>query len=337
MGNNIQVALFGAGNVARMFLRQCKNIDVIAAFDNDSEKWGNEFEQVCILPPYKLDDIECEHIVVTTAYHEISRQIEEQYPHLKEKICSVDIMLDLQYVHTQYMKRYCEKPESVYSMAGKKMVVYTGIFGKYDDLHEPLVTEPDVDYVCFTDDAELKSEKWKIRYVECEHDNMAIEVRKYKCLPHRFFKEYDISFWVDAGGQLIAPLKPLIEKYMGLSGILVFPHYQRDCIYEEGAANIIQHRENTANIINQMYQYNAAGFPEHYGLFCGGYIVREHNREEILKCMEEWYKEVLDKSARDQISLPYVLNKNEIHPDLIDEHVVHNKWFGPYMHRQRSE
>ena len=335
MENKIKVALFGAGNRARAFFKQCRQIEVVAVFDNDMDKWGKQFEGLRILQPCGLDGIECKYIVVTSAYNEISRQIEKQFPHLTEKIRSIEIMLDIQYVHMQYIRRYTNGLElgKEYSLSGKKMVVYTGIFGNYDDLHEPLVTEKNVDYICFTDNTELRSKKWEIKYVECEHENMAVEVRKYKCLPHMFFKEYDISFWVDASGQIMKPLKPLIEEFMRESGILFFPHYKRDCIYEEGAANIIFHREKTTKIINQLYQYNNEMFPEHYGLFCATCIVREHNREEISKCMEEWYEEILKRSARDQISLPYVLKRNHISPDLIDDLLYKNKWLRFYAHK----
>lgn len=333
MESKIKVALFGAGNRARVFFKQCRQIEVVAVFDNDMDKWGKQFEGLRILNPCGLGEIECKYIVVTTAYSEIRTQIEKQFPHLTEKIRSIGMMLDIQYAHMQYIRRYTGGLDREYSVSGKKMVVYTGLFGNYDDLHEPLVTEKDVDYICFTDNAELRSEKWEIKHVACEHENMAVEVRKYKCLPHRFFKEYDISFWVDASGQIMKPLKPLIEEFMGESGILLFPHYERDCIYEEGAANILVHRDETAKLINQLYRYNNEMFPEHYGLFCGTYIVREHNREDISKCMEEWYEEILNNSARDQISLPYVLKRNHISPDLIDDLLYRNKWFRRYEHK----
>lgn len=337
MSNSIQVALFGAGNRADIFLKQCKKIEVVAAFDNDSNKWGTEINGVNILPPCELDTFEFQYIVITSAYDEICSQIIEQFPYLKEKIRSIETMLERQYAYIQYLKRYNGELSGKYSLENKRMVVYTGIFGGYDNLKEPLVTEENVDYICFTDDRNLKSQSWITKYVESEQDNSAIEVRKYKCLPHRFFMDYDISFWVDASSQITAPLKPLIEQYMGTSGMLFFPHYERDCIYEEGAVNIIQHRESTAKIINQLYQYNVEKFPEHYGLLCGTYIVREHNREEVVKCMEDWYSEILSKSARDQLSLPYVMKKNEIYPDLINEHVFCNKWFQRYVHNKSMD
>src|SRR5207253_2582285 len=37
------------------------------------------------------------------------------------------------------------------------VVVYTAIFGGYDELHDPCEQLPGVDYVCFTDNPRLKS------------------------------------------------------------------------------------------------------------------------------------------------------------------------------------
>ena len=45
-----------------------------------------------------------------------------------------------------------------------RIVVYTAIFGDYDDLYEPMVKPDNVDYVCFTDSKTLKSDVWDVRY-----------------------------------------------------------------------------------------------------------------------------------------------------------------------------
>ena len=52
------------------------------------------------------------------------------------------------------------------NFADKKIVVYTAITGSYDDIITPQVVENDFDYICFTDNPDLKSEFWDIRYME---------------------------------------------------------------------------------------------------------------------------------------------------------------------------
>lgn len=47
-----------------------------------------------------------------------------------------------------------------------KLVVYTTIFGDYDDLIEPGKKYKNCDFVCFTDNENLKLDIWKIKVVK---------------------------------------------------------------------------------------------------------------------------------------------------------------------------
>ena len=52
--------------------------------------------------------------------------------------------------------------------------------------------------------------------------------------------------------------------------------------------------------------------PRHYGLFGGGFIVREHNNPICLRIMDEWFKCYMMGFKRDQLVFSYVLYKNNI-------------------------
>ena len=80
-----------------------------------------------------------------------------------------------------------------------KVAVYTCITGGYDSLKDPLVVNKDVDYICFTDNARLNSNVWKIRSIP-EELKMLSNVKKQrivKICPHRYLPEYDVSVWID--------------------------------------------------------------------------------------------------------------------------------------------
>lgn len=47
-----------------------------------------------------------------------------------------------------------------------RKVLYTAIFGNHDKLKEPVVTNG-WEYILFTNNRELKSDIWDIRYVDC--------------------------------------------------------------------------------------------------------------------------------------------------------------------------
>src|SRR4051794_37365019 len=79
-----------------------------------------------------------------------------------------------------------------------KIVVYTAITDNYDHLYEPLYKCDKFDYVCFTDNPNLKSDFWKIKtFQHCNYDATR-KARYVKILPHLFFQDYNYSVWVDA-------------------------------------------------------------------------------------------------------------------------------------------
>ncbi len=52
------------------------------------------------------------------------------------------------------------------------------------------------------------------------------------------------------------------------------------------------------------------GFPSNYGLFENNIIFREHHDRDVIKIMNDWWRWVENYSRRDQLSLTYVLWKN---------------------------
>lgn len=196
-----------------------------------------------------------------------------------------------------------------------KIVVYTCITGGYDNLIKPSIVTPGVDYVCFTDNPELKSNIWKIRPIpeELLGYSKVKQQRGVKILPHRYLPEYDISIWIDANvdtkGNLNEYLKGLdFTKY----SVFIPEHPARKCIYKEKAECLRQKKitgEGVALAEKQMERYRNEKFPENYGLVQSNIIVRKHNDEYSKKVMEKWWEELKDYSHRDQLSFNYALWK----------------------------
>jgi hypothetical protein len=47
-----------------------------------------------------------------------------------------------------------------------QLIVYTTIFGNYDELIDPKEKYPGCDFICFTDQKSLKSDIWQIQIIE---------------------------------------------------------------------------------------------------------------------------------------------------------------------------
>ena len=95
-----------------------------------------------------------------------------------------------------------------------KKVIYTTIFGGYDNLVDPQYKPEGWDFICFTDNDKITSDKWQIKLVTPLYVDGARDNRRYKILPHRHFKEYDISVCVDADVQITNNIDELVDKYL---------------------------------------------------------------------------------------------------------------------------
>lgn len=331
----MKVVFFGAGGFARhvwkgrlksphIYQEEC-----LAYTDNNPQLWGKDFLGQKVVPPSDIKNLEIDLVVITSNYLDsIRRQLIEELGVLEEKIYSYS-----EYSRKCYAEyRYQEKYKSAYSrrrqqiLGSDKVVVYTAITGNYDVLKDPVFLSNDLTYVCITDDPDLRSEIWNIEYVD-EKERDGLRLDKYaKLNPQYFFGDYEMSIWVDGKFQILKDLRTYVSRYKGESGMLCFPHPQRNCIYDEAAACIMYQRGNKRDILRQISDYLAEGYPFDYGLYEMGCIVRFHQDDKVRFLMKKWEDEIKKYSMRDQLSFPYLCWKNEFSPDISDLDINKNRW-----------
>jgi hypothetical protein len=181
----------------------------------------------------------------------------------------------------------------------ERKVVYTALFGDYEDLKEPTFVTPGWEYICYTDQP-LKSDVWEIKYVECIGDPQR-GARKLKITG---FAEFDKSFWVDASFIIDTNLDEWWNKYYK-GGVTAPKHPLRDCVYEEILACIIGFRGDRLQLESQKEEYKALKIPAHNGIITSGILMRRNDVETIDLC-REWYNELFQHSVRDQVALAKV-------------------------------
>lgn len=214
-----------------------------------------------------------------------------------------------------FIEDQCEtKLENCRSL-NKKIVVYTCIVGNYDSIKEPFFINPEIDYIIFTDQDVPKSSAWKkidiTKFKEYYAMSPTLFNRLVKMKPHLFLKEYDYSIYIDGTITVISDMAPIIEKMDGKI-IGVHKHAYRDCIYMERDAILYSKRANKKLINRQIKEYEKENYPKHNGLYENTILVREHNENNCIRVMEEWWREYLKYPTRDQISFPYILWKERI-------------------------
>lgn len=89
----------------------------------------------------------------------------------------------------------------------KKIVVYTKITKEDDRTILDIAEDENIDHVCFTDDPNLKSDLWKIRYIKSEMADII------KIMPERVLPEYDYSIYIKPSVRIITPIHKLLNNF----------------------------------------------------------------------------------------------------------------------------
>ncbi len=223
----------------------------------------------------------------------------------------------------------------------KKGVVYTAIFGKYDDLPQGQYKSEGIDYICFSDH-EFQSDFWKVVKVNKVYEDPTRNARKYKALPHRYVSDYEYSIWMDGNMLMLRDLNPLLDGKIFQTYDHMKCFDKRNCIYEEAAA-IFQlgqqnmdrtpergtknFKDNPQVIKQQIEKYKSEGFPKDFGLAETSVVIRKHNDPSCMKLDEDWWTEMKYHSRRDQLSLNYVEWKNNFKIDYLEGDVRNNDYF----------
>ncbi len=208
-----------------------------------------------------------------------------------------------------------------------KIVVYSALFGNQDPLWSvPPTAQRNATYVLFTEKKRREvglwtgfrgtpeilrgtntiacpQPTWEQRIVKFPH-GYRMSARYAKAMAHELLPEADFSIWVDSNIRLlIAPRRAI--KWLRSRDFAGFKHPDRDCIYEEIKACKVLRKSSIAKLSSQRNAYKRAGMPKHRGLLSTRSFIRKHTPR-IAELNELWWEELLKRSERDQVSLPFV-------------------------------
>ena len=227
----------------------------------------------------------------------------------------------------------------LWSSEKSSKVVYTCITGGYDQLIEPSYVDENFDYICFTDNPDLKSEIWDVRSLPKETEGLTqIKKQRYvKINAHKVLPEYELSIWVDGNIDVKDNMSELVKNILvDDCSVYVPKHPQRTCLYDEVRPVISMRKDSAENINPQIERYKKEGFPKGYGLLQSNILIRKHNNEDCIRLMEAWSNEVMNGSHRDQLSFNYCSWKNpDIKVKYLDKGICNSRWFKWYMNHKK--
>lgn len=196
---------------------------------------------------------------------------------------------------------------------GRRYVVYTAIFGDYDQLLAPDFVDPEVDYVCFTDRPRNDLGLWQLRPVPFWHQDPTRVARYVKTHPHQLLPEYEFAIWLDAN----IVLKTGVRKYLdALSGagasLALVPHPQRNCFYEEAQACVHRRKDDREVIEKQVAHYRGQGLPQDTGLYETGFMIARLADAQVGAMFADWWAQIERFSRRDQLGLAWAMHGREL-------------------------
>lgn len=201
-----------------------------------------------------------------------------------------------------------------------KNIIYSVNIGNYDVFNDPIEVDKNVRYVLFTDNNNFKSKIWEVFNINkynISHLHPRKIARILKINSHLVLPSHDVSIWIDHCFQSkIKSVEALLKSInFDKSNIMLYKHLERNCIYDEANVCIKLKLDYESVIINQIKKYREEKFPNNFGLFQTGFMIRKNN-ENIKKFNEVWSNEILHGSGRDQISQCYAswITKVNINP-----------------------
>jgi hypothetical protein len=190
-----------------------------------------------------------------------------------------------------------------------KRVVYTSLICGYEELNEqPQATSSAIDFVCFTDNPELKSETWKIRVINPRFPRDSVRSQRYlKIIGPELLSEYDESLYIDNSILLKTLPERIFEEWFTSNDFSLPLHSFRDTVAAEFDEVAVNGLDDPTRIHEQFINYSIT-LPSvlNEKLFCTGIMLRRHTIA-VYKTMQLWFENVLRYSRRDQLSINYAI------------------------------
>jgi hypothetical protein len=206
-----------------------------------------------------------------------------------------------------------------------KIAVYTANIGGCIKFYEPKILENNVDYIYFTDDKNLKSDKWNIVYVENTIETTNVSpgnrslAKRIKMLFWEYLKDYDWVVWIDAQDEIQSDgFRAYIDTIPSTIDAVFKPHPRRRrnqrTIYGEirNCKKLHVESEEALNLWHSELK-NMKYPAKEFGLFETNIIFRRFNFENITKDFyQEWWDLSTKRFRRDQLTINYLIWKYDI-------------------------
>jgi hypothetical protein len=192
-----------------------------------------------------------------------------------------------------------------------------------------------IDFICFTDNPDLKSNVWQCRVFDTHCLPPEKSSRRPKALPHEYLADYDYSLYMDNICELkrLPNQTDLVQSYGTDYVYRVFKHSTRTVLAEEALAISSLGYDTAENLINQLDTY-AQYLPLQTitPLNTCTVLLRQHNHLQVIRHGRMWWEHILNFSKRDQMSFDFCRLKTL----LILNHFAGTKFENELIHEHNN-
>ena len=209
-----------------------------------------------------------------------------------------------------------------------KRVVYTALFGGYEDLLEqPAAAASGVPFICFTDDPHLTSKSWKIRVVEPRFPaDLQRSARTIKIVGHESLAGYDELLYIDNTVKLKVDPAALLDTWLRDQDFALAAHSYRRHVVDEFDIVIRQGLDDPARVLEQLTHYGADAEKALLEPPLWAAILARRATPHVAATMRLWLDHVLRYSRRDQLSIVIALASTALPFSAIDIDNRDSEW-----------
>ena len=207
---------------------------------------------------------------------------------------------------------------STWGIQNMSKVVYSCVIGNKSQKLYPFNKQPGFDYILFSD-VKYENTNWTVITIpeEIQKSSLIKEKKEnfFKINPHLFFKEYDLSIYVDLDFKIIGDLNDFVFNAINpIDNIYILHHqYKRNVSIEFDMANKNPKPDSKTLLRRLRFKYyNKENFPDDLGFIDSGIIMRNHNKPDCIALMNKWWQQVFSYSYRDNLSFNYAMWKTGI-------------------------
>ena len=190
----------------------------------------------------------------------------------------------------------------------RKVVVYSCLIGDYDKV-STFNKQKGYDYILFTD-LKIKNTNWSVFPIPDEVLKLNVsDIKKQRYIkihPHKFFRNYDLSLYIDANYVIKGDLDDYLINTLNPIDHIYIPHLQFGKGIKQAIEKAIEKKLDDSNLLKEvMDRYNKLNILSKSGIVNAGLIIRKHNTKDCIKLMEKWWEEVRDYSHVDGFAFNY--------------------------------